>query len=62
MLFVFLAMVPSTISLNPHRRYVIKKSGENAGKNDNIILPAIRKPVRIFAMCFDICSPVINMF
>ena len=56
-LCVFLAIIPSTISLKPHRRYVIKKSKENAGKNSNKILPKIRQPVSVFAICFVICSP-----
>ena len=56
-LFVFLAIVPSTISLKPHRRYVIWKAKENTGKNSNKILPKTRQPVSIFAICFVICSP-----
>ena len=57
LLFVFLAMVPSIISLKPQRRYVISNFRENAGKNSNKILPKIRQPVSIFAICFVICSP-----
>lgn len=57
-LFVFLAIVPSIISLKPHRRYVIQKSKENAGKNNNKILPKIRQEVSIFAICFIIYSPI----
>ena len=61
-LFVFLAIAPSTISLKPHRRYVIKNAFENAGKNNNKILPKIRLPVSIFAICFFICSPANSTF
>ena len=56
-LFVFLAIVPSIISLRPQKRYVILNATENAGKTSNKILPRIRQPVSIFARCFAICSP-----
>ena len=56
-LFVFLAIVPSIISLKPQMIYMTVNSAENAGKNNSKTLPNMRQPVTIFATCFIICSP-----
>ena len=58
LLLVILATVPSTMSLNPHSRYIAVNEGELVGRNSRNTLPIIRNVVRKFAIYFFIlCHP-----
>ena len=51
---VFLAMLPSIISVTPQRRYVAQNPAPNTGRNSNKTLNKMREAVMMFAMCFFI--------
>lgn len=55
--FVFLAIVPSIISVSPQIRYAIKKRGENTGRNNIPMLNRIRQLVTILAAFLRITIP-----
>ena len=48
--FIFLATVPSIISVNPANRYKAINLEDNTGQNSNRILQRILQPVIIFAI------------
>ena len=47
--FVFLAIIPSIISLKPQSKYMIWKRGDGNEKNSKAILPMMRKSVIMLA-------------